>query len=949
MKTPTTTLTFPPFRLDPTNACLWRGAKRIALPPKDFAVLHHLVTHAGQLVTHAELLEAVWPDAVVSSKGLKVFVRRLRQVLGDQAAQPRFIETVHGQGYRFLPVVTAQPVLSSQFSVSSSDKRTNVSSNLTPDPWQLTTLLVGREAELAQLHRWLAKAQEGERQLVFVTGEPGIGKTSFVEKFLWSLESRVQSPESQEENQKAKVSEAQTSALSPQSLSSPNPRPLTPVPWLARGQCIEQYGAGEPYLPVLDALGRLCRGPLGASLLPILRQHAPMWLLQLPALLSDNGIEDLQRRTVGATQERMLREIAEAFEVLTAERTLVLVLEDLHWADVSTLELLALLARRPDPARLLVIGTYRPLEVLGNGHPLNGVIHELHAHGLCEELALGLLSEEDVATYLQERFPHSVFPLRLAEVLHRRTEGNPLFVVSAIDDLVGQGMIVQVEENWVLQGSVEGAATGVPENIRHLVARQRERLEPAEQQVLEAASVAGMEFSVAAVAAALEAEVVAVGEHCAQLAERQQFLRPAGIAEWPDGTVAARYGFVHALYQHVWSERVSIERQQQWHLRVGERKEKAYGSRASEIAAELAVHFEQGRDYPRVIRYLQQAGESAVGRHAYPEAIALLTQGLTLLQHLPETSARWRQEFALRMRLSPVLMATKGYTAPEVEDMQTKALALSQQIGDDRHVLQVLSALLGFYLFRSNLQKARECGEQCLDMGRKIQSVGALLSSHHLLGVTLMCLGEFVAARSHLEEATALYRLQQPDSRTFRGVDDPGVGCHLIMGLVLWFLGYPDQALRQSREALALAHKLAYPLSLASAFHLTGVLHELRGEVEIAQERAEALIALATEQGTSPYRLAGGRVLRGWTLAEQGDGEGGLAQVRHGLTIWESAGSGILRPYALAVLAEVYLKMGQNEKGLAAVKDALVLVNTNGEHWYEAELYRLLGSLSLPD
>ena len=672
-----------------------------------------------------------------------------------------------------------------------------------------------------------------------------------------------------------------------------------------------------------------------------------MWLLQLPALLSDNGREDLQRRTVGATQERMLREIAEAFEVLTAERTLVLVLEDLHWADVSTLELLALLARRPDPARLLVIGTYRPLEVLGNGHPLNGVIHELQAHGLCEELALGLLSEEDVATYLQERFPHSVFPIHLAEVLHRRTEGNPLFVVSAIDDLVGQGMIVQVEENWVLQGSVEGAATGVPENIRHLVARQRERLEPAEQQVLEAASVAGMEFSVAAVAAALEAEVVAVGEHCAQLAERQQFLRPAGIAEWPDGTVAARYGFVHALYQHVWSERVSIEKQQQWHLRVGERKEKAYGSRASEIAAELAVHFEQGRDYPRVIRYLQQAGENAVGRHAYLEAIALLTQGLTLLQHLPETSARWRQEFALRMRLSPVLMATKGYTAPEVEDMQTKALALSQQIGDDRHVLQVLSALLGFYLFRSNLQKARECGEQCLDMGRKIQSVGALLSSHHLLGVTLMCLGEFVAARSHLEEATALYRLQQPDSRTFRGVDGPGVGCHLIMGLVLWFLGYPDQALRQSREALALAHKLAYPLSLASAFHLTGVLHELRGEVEIAQEQAEALIALATEQGTSPYRLAGGRVLRGWTLAEQGDREGGLAQVRHGLTTWESAGSGILRPYALAVLAEVYLKMGQNEKGLAAVKDALVLVNTNGEHWYEAELWRLRGELTL--
>jgi predicted ATPase len=310
--------------------------------------------------------------------------------------------------------------------------------------------------------------------------------------------------------------------------------------WLGWGQCIEQYGVGEPYLPVLEALGRLCRTQNGRLMKTGLAQYAPTWLAQMPALLSTVELQALQPRVFGATRERMLREFAEALEVLTTERTLILVLEDLHWADASTLELLALLARRREAARVLVLGTYRPMEVLGNGHPLSSMVRELQAHGLCTEAALPPLREEDIEAYLQQRFPRQVFPTRLAQVLHRRTEGNPLFVVSAIDDLVKQGVMLQVDENWVLQGEVERLGTEAPENIRHLVARQRERLQPDEQQVLEAASVVGMEFSVTAVAAALESEVVAIEDHCARLSERQQFLRPAGIAEWPDGTVAAR-------------------------------------------------------------------------------------------------------------------------------------------------------------------------------------------------------------------------------------------------------------------------------------------------------------------------------------------------------------------------------------------------------------------------
>jgi len=327
--------------------------------------------------------------------------------------------------------------------------------------------------------------------------------------------------------------------------------------------------------------------------------------------------------------------------------------------------------------------------------------------------------------------------------------------------------------------------------------------------------------------------------------------------------------------------------------------------------------------------------------------MALLTQGLDLLAHLPDTAARWRHEFSLRMRLSSVLMTTQGYAAAEVETTLTRALALSQQLGDERYRFQVLLALAGFYLFRADLPQARTCAEQCLDLGQQTQRLSTLLWAHYLLGVILHAAGEFVAARTHLAEAATLADQQPPETHTFRGVEEPGVRCHVDLGLVLWCLGYPDQALAQSRAALTLAHQLAYPLSLVSTWHVSGVLHQLRGEPARIREHAEALIALATAHGIAPPRVAGGLLLRGWTLVVQGDRAAGLADIHQGLTLWESVGSRILRPYALATLAEVYLQGGQPAQGLALVQEALALVHTTGERWYEAELYRLQGELTL--
>src|SRR5262245_59883529 len=299
---------FSPFRLDPGNARLWRESQVIKLRPKSFAVLRYLLERPGQLVTKEELLNAVWPNTYVSDALVKDSILEIRKALGDDPRAPQFVETVHRRGYRWLASLrSASPVPSSEFKVQSS--------SLAPSPQHLPPTLVGREAELRQLHQWLGKALDGKRQIVFVTGEPGIGKTTVVEAFLERIEGEL---------------------------------------WIGRGQCVEHYGAGEAYMPVLEALGRLCREPGGTQLMELLNQYAPTWLAQMPALLKTNELEAVQRRAQGATHERMLREMVEAIDALTAERPLILCLEDLHWSDVSTLELLAVVARRQETARLLV-------------------------------------------------------------------------------------------------------------------------------------------------------------------------------------------------------------------------------------------------------------------------------------------------------------------------------------------------------------------------------------------------------------------------------------------------------------------------------------------------------------------------------------------------------------------------------------------------------------------
>ena len=437
---PTLSWRFGPFRLDLAKASLWRGDQLLPLPPKPLGVLVYLVAHAGHVVTKEALLEAVWPDAMVTEGVLKTCLGQIRQALGERAKTPRYIATVHRQGYRFIaPVTVVERQQEADIALSQKPVAFAQQPQGPGPACRAPGLIVGREAELAQLHQWWARALKGERQVVVVTGEAGIGKTTIVETFV-----------------------AQVVGMEPL--------------WIGRGQCIEHYGAGEAYLPLLEALGRLCRGPDGDLLFHLLHHHAPSGLMQLPGLVSTPEFEGLQRRVSGTTRERMLRELVEAVEVLTAERPLLLVLEDLHWSDSATLEWLTYVARRLDWARLLVLGTYRPVDAIVRAHPVRPVMQELQRHGRGVELALSYLPETGVAAYLAQRFGEGTLPDELARVLRQRTDGNPLFLVMVVDELVRQGILREGAGGWEVTEGLEVAVRGVPESLRHLIEQQLEQL-----------------------------------------------------------------------------------------------------------------------------------------------------------------------------------------------------------------------------------------------------------------------------------------------------------------------------------------------------------------------------------------------------------------------------------------------------------------------------------------
>ena len=866
---------FPPFRLDLAGEQLWAGERQIPLRPKTFAVLRYLVERAGQLVSSAQLLRAVWPEVTVSEAMPRLCIRELRTALGDDVGRPRYIETRPGRGYRFL-------------------RPTSSETGVRP--------LLERDADLERLHAALERVHGAERQTVFVTGERGIGKTSLVERFLTGCQAESDV-------------------------------------WVAKGECFEPYGAGEPYLPMLTALERLGRARGGDAFLERLRRIGPTWLAQMPSLTEPAEQEALARRLSGATMQRMLRELASLLEALGAERTVVIWLEDLQWADESTLQALAFLARRTDPARVLLLGTYRPMELLAPGHPLARVKHELEIHRRCAEIALRPLTSTAVSDYLAIRFPGAPVAGPLVTHVSRWSGGNPLFMLTLVDDFAGRELIVRRDGRWDLNDNSAERPPDVPDTLRELIEQQARRLDPEDQQLLEVAAVAGSEFSIATLSAVLGAELSTVEGRAARLARNGQFLKRRGEVEWPDGTTAPRYGFVHALHQEVLYDAVSQARCRKLHARIARRLERAFGRRAPEIAAELAVHCERARDARRALRYRRLAGENALGRAAHAEAIAHLSRALEALTRLPARRERTRLEVGLYLSLGPAWIVDKGYAAPEVEHAYTRALALCRRLGPGPQAGRALMGLWNVRLVRAELHAARALATEVLARARAAGERRLLMSAHAEVGETLFHLGQLRAGRRHLDQALRYQpRASVPSRQAPRVVS--------YASWALWMAGFPDQARALSRQAVTQARALGYPHSRAFALGFAGLLHAFYAELQEVAELAEEAFSVCCEHEI-PYWLSWAGLLRGWVLARRGRAGEGVATVREALDAHRKAGAIVGLPHFLTVLAGLQADAGEVEDGLRVIDEALDLTHRTDNRYFEPELWRQRGDLLL--
>ena len=667
------------------------------------------------------------------------------------------------------------------------------------------------------------------------------------------------------------------------------------------------------------------------------------WFNQLGALTSADAGAKLE-------QQRIFAQYTAALTAIARQRPLLLFLEDLHWVDSASSGLLFHLSREAGRSRMLIVGTYRPDEVaLSRGeipHPLADILSELKRWHGDIWLDLGELAPAEgrrfVEAYLDTQ-PNRLGP-EFREALFRRTGGHALFTVELLREMQERGDLRQDEQGQWVEGPAIDWHT-LPARVEGVIEKRIQRLEKELQAILTIASVEGEIFTAEVVARVQQLNERGLVQQLSRELDKQHRLVTAQALEGLGRQRRSLYRFRHHLFQHYLYHNLDAMERAYLHEAVGLALEALYGEQTEQVAVQLARHFEQAGLTEKAVTYLLQAGKRAGRLSANEEAIGHLSRGLELLKTLPDTPERTHQELDFQIALGNALVATKGFAAPEVGQIYRQARELCQELGETSELFPVLHGLHRFYLSQGELPIARELAEQILRLAQRQADPLLLVPAQRVVGATLWFLGEFALAQPHIEQGLALYDPQQHSTYVQLYGQDEGVACLVHAGCLLWFLGYPDQEIQRSREAISLAQKLAHPFSVAYALSFAVWTYQFRREARAVKEQTAAIIALSTEQGF-PYWLAMSAVHRGWALTEQGQGEEGIVQIRHGLAAWRETGAEMLWRYFLGLLAEAHAKMGQVKEGLAVVAEALAAVPTTGRFW-EAELYRLKGELLL--
>ncbi len=812
--------------------------------------------------------------------------------------------------------------------------------------------IVHREAELAALRAAFAATQAGNGRIVTVGGEPGIGKTTLVEDFLDELAGHGQCQ-------------------------------------VARGRCSDRQASAAAYLPAMEAVADLLRGESRESVARLVQHVAPTWHTQLTlggeahaaagqatagqAASTDAAPAPGETPARAFTQQAMLREFANLLTELSRLGPLVLFFDDVHWADLSTVDLLAYLGRHCQSLAVLIVAAYRPTELLLGPHPLYHVKLELEGQGACQDLAISFLGREQIDRYLDLAFPDHELPPHFAELIHERTEGSPLFMVDLLRDLRERSMIVQTAGRWSLARELTDLSLEIPATVRSMIQRKFERLEDDDRRLLGAAAVQGHEFDSAVVAAAMARDAADVEERLQRLQRVHGLVRLLWEDEFPDRTLSQRYAFVHALYQQALFSELSPTRRATISRALAQALERCHGQETAAAAAELACLYQTGREPLPAARHFHVATQNAAWVFAHRDAIVLARRGLSLLASVPPSADRDALERALQTTLGLQLQVTEGYAA----DSARRAYERARQLCPATDAAALFPVLWGLWLVhkvRSELPYAQALADELLELARRLHDPSLALQAHQALGLTSLCRGNPAAALRHVEQVATLYHPQLHRAHSFLFGQDPSVICKAYGAVALWLLGYPDAAQRECEAAIAMSREHS-PTSQVVALHFAAMVYQLCRLPARARECAEASVAISTEHGY-PFWKAGALAIGGWAVGcgdarACGDSTSpgaaalhaaaphaaeGLARLRQGLAEWEATGSVTYRTYYDVLLADTLLAAVQRADAASADKaqecrraldQSLALVLETDERMVAAELYRLRGELTM--
>jgi predicted ATPase len=761
------------------------------------------------------------------------------------------------------------------------------------------TPLVGREQEVGSLvERW-EQVKAGQGQVVLLTGDAGIGKSRLVQ------------------------------VLKDQVAAEPHTR------WECRSA---EYSQNTALFPLVDLFQRLLRfqaedtpdakfGKLEQMLsqyrLPLeesVQLFAPLLSLPLP----EDTYTPLQL-SPQRQRQKVLETLVAILQELAKHHPVLFILEDLHWTDPTTLEFMNLLIDQTPTASILVLLTCRPY-----------FQPAWHHRSYVSEITVNRLTHAQVEQIVNRMTDGKTLPKEVLAQIVEKTDGVPLFVEELTKAILESGQLKETDGHYELAGSLQ--ALVIPATLQDSLMARLDRLVTA-KGVAQLGATIGRQFSYALLQAVAQLDEVMLQHELGRLVE-VEIVYQRGM---PPQTT---YLFKHALIQNAAYESLLKSTRQHYHQRIAQVLEAQFPETAEAEPELLAHHCTEAGLITQAIGYWYKAGQKASERSAHVEAIAHLRQGLALLQTLPETRERVQREVDMLIALGASLRATKSGAAPEVEQTYTRARQLCQPLDNPHQLFPILRGLWQYYNGRAQYQTAHALGEQLLTLAQQAHDSIMVVVAYRVLGATLFYMGEPVSAHAHFTQGIALYDPQQHRAAAFLHGQDAGVVCHSFAARALWYLGYPDQGLARSHEALTLAQQVAHPFSLCVALCHAAMFHGLPREVRAAQERAEAAICLAKEHGLLPWTVPGS-IIRGWALAQQGHAREGIAQIEQGLIAYRATGAEVARPSFLALLAEAHGVVGQPEAGLTALAEALTLVDKTGERHYEAEIYRLKGELLL--